>query len=187
MSRKGGQYERDVCKTLSHWWTEGQDDSVFWRTHSSGARATQRAKKGLKLQGQYGDVCAIDERGKPFTDVFTISIKRGYNKHTLGALFDKPDNKQGLREFVDDAENKAKHANTPFWLLIVKYDYKDPMVLVPSDFTLVGCVPLFDMAFACGTGVGYNVLATKLEQFLANVTPDDIIALHDNMRTNQAS
>jgi len=40
---KGGEFERDISRFLSRWWTYGERDDVFWRTSASGARATTRS------------------------------------------------------------------------------------------------------------------------------------------------
>ena len=53
---KGGNFERDICKALSLWYTYGEDDNIFWRTSGSGNRATVRTKKGQKTKYDYGDI-----------------------------------------------------------------------------------------------------------------------------------
>ena len=72
---KGPQFERQFSKELSLWWTDGKDDSVFWRTQSSGARATIRTKQGKRTDGQYGDIAAMNEDGKKLLRLFTFSLK----------------------------------------------------------------------------------------------------------------
>src|SRR5271166_5739903 len=89
---KGSQFERDICRKLSLWWTQDQsppNDAVFWRTSNSGGRATTRKKLGKKTKGQYGDITAIDPIGQPLIDFVTIEIKRGYNKASIIDLLDK--------------------------------------------------------------------------------------------------
>jgi hypothetical protein len=77
-SKKGPKYERRFCKDLSLWWTNGKRDDIFWRTASSGARATVRLKKGKRTADSYGDVKAEHELGKPLTKTTVFSLKRGY-------------------------------------------------------------------------------------------------------------
>ncbi len=57
---KGSNFEREICKLLSLWWTNDKRDDIFWRTSGSGARATTRSKTKQKTFGQYGDVQATD-------------------------------------------------------------------------------------------------------------------------------
>src|SRR3954464_11883516 len=87
---KGASFERDLCKRLSLWWTDGERDDVFWRTSQSGGRATSRTKKGKKTKNSYGDICAVDPIGQPLLDLITFEVKRGYNKDSFTDLLDKP-------------------------------------------------------------------------------------------------
>ena len=75
---KGEDFERQISKQLSLWWTGGERDDVFWRTSQSGGRATQRAKSDLKTAYSYGDITFIDPIGKPFCDLLVLEAKRGY-------------------------------------------------------------------------------------------------------------
>jgi hypothetical protein len=77
-SKKGAGFERQMCKELSLWWSNGNRDDIFWRTAGSGARATSRKKKGLRTADGYGDVMSSHESGKPLTKKVVISLKRGY-------------------------------------------------------------------------------------------------------------
>lgn len=75
---KGEDFERQISKKLSLWWTDGERDDVFWRTSQSGGRATQRAKSALDTAYSYGDLTFIDPIGKPLCDLLVIEAKRGY-------------------------------------------------------------------------------------------------------------
>jgi len=65
--RKGSSFEREFCKALSIWWTDGRDKDVFWRTHSSGARHG--------IQQEAGDVMAIKPEGNLLADKLLIELK----------------------------------------------------------------------------------------------------------------
>jgi len=71
--RKGGQFERTVCKRLSEWMKA--DEVIFWRSASSGARSTQLAKSGQKAGLTGGDITALDEQGAWLTKYFSIECK----------------------------------------------------------------------------------------------------------------
>lgn len=80
---KGSTNEREICKVLSLWWSRGASNSVFVRTGGSGSMGTMRKNNVDQL---YGDIMAIDEIGRPFTKLFSIELKKGYdlrNKYTL--------------------------------------------------------------------------------------------------------
>lgn len=130
---KGSGYERDVCKQLSLWWTGGERDDVFWRSSGSGARATVRGRKGTATAGQYGDVAATDPIGKPFTDMFTVEVKRGYNDHTIQDLLDCPDDAaiQVWEGFLAQAWGSHKQAGSYAWMLVIKRDRREALVCIP--------------------------------------------------------
>lgn len=127
---KGSQYERDICRKLSLWWTQGLRDDVFWRTSNSGGRSTIRAKTGKKTFGQYGDVQATDPIGQPLMDYSTIEIKRGYSKASIMDIIDKPKNGAVplYEKFIQQAIEEHKQAGSKTWWLIIRRDRKDALL-----------------------------------------------------------
>jgi hypothetical protein len=129
--KKGGNYERDICKKLSLWWTNGEDDNIFWRTSSSGARATQRTKRGKKTFGGYGDITAVDPRGQPLLDKFVFSLKNGYSRGSRGQqidilhTLDKLPNQKTVPKFIRFWKEIAKLAND---------NNKSPLLIFKRDF-----------------------------------------------------
>jgi len=79
-SSKGSQFEREVSKELSLWWSGGTRLDIFWRTPGSGAMAKTRSKTGGSALGQHGDIQATDPIGQPMIDVCSIELKKGYFK-----------------------------------------------------------------------------------------------------------
>jgi hypothetical protein len=77
---KGGAFEREICKRLSLWWTEGKRDDIFYRTSASGARATQRRKVGKTTANEHGDMGYTDPSGKKLTERWVVEMKTGYAK-----------------------------------------------------------------------------------------------------------
>lgn len=134
---KGFDFERGLCHRLSKWWMgdPDYDDVVFWRTPCSGGQATARAKQGKRTTGRHGDIAATDERGRPFTSLFLLEAKRGYNRATVHDLLDKP--KTGAirpyEEWLDKLLAKCELLRVPYWLLIHKRDRHDEMVFMPAD------------------------------------------------------
>lgn len=134
---KGSQFERDVCRQLSYWWSRVGDDDLFWRTQSSGARATQRKKRGKRTRGQYGDICAVDSRGRYLTKACIVSLKRGYPRVTLSDLIDiswERKNQGELASWIKECITHMYDARTPGWLLVMKRNNREPIVLMPLSF-----------------------------------------------------
>lgn len=145
-SHKGGTYERDVCKMLSLWYSRGKRDDIFWRTAGSGSRATTRSKKGLDTADSSGDVQAIHESGKKFTDIVNIEIKRGYTKkgknqsanHQLSItnILDKVEtssskNKPILIEWFQKGIKECKRHNKDHLLIIYRRDRRRSCIAMP--------------------------------------------------------
>lgn len=137
--RKGGNFERTICKRLSLWWSKGERDDIFWRTSGSGARATVRGKKGISTVNSSGDIGALDPIGNPFLELFLVEIKRGYpNAWDLIRVLDKP-------AFLNDKKKKGRTI-FGFWekaniealsqnknaLLIFKRDRGEELVVIES-------------------------------------------------------
>lgn len=133
MANKGTPFERTVCRDLGLWWTNGRRDDVFWRTDTSGGRATQRAKQGKTTFGQYGDVQATDPIGQPLIDLCCIEIKRGYNKFSMADVLDKPDSgaTQMWEGWVGKVHNQAIECGTHSWIIIWKRDRRETVVYLP--------------------------------------------------------
>jgi hypothetical protein len=73
--QKGGNFEREVCKKLSLWVSEGKSDDLFGRSAMSGGRATVRSKKGKETASGQGDITAVVPEGNSLTNKFVIECK----------------------------------------------------------------------------------------------------------------
>ncbi len=132
---KGSNFEREICKLLSLWWTNNKRDDVFWRTSGSGARATTRSKTKQKTFGQYGDVQATDPIGQPLIDLCTIEIKRGYSKSTFADLIEESTIANAkpcmYAQFIKQAREDHNRAGSFSWMLIIKRDRRKPIIIIP--------------------------------------------------------
>ena len=129
---KGNAFERKVSKQLSLWWTSGKHDDIFWRTDTSGGRATVR--KGKRTYGQHGDICAKHESGLALTSLCTIECKHGYIKDSLTDLIDRQERQRPTYlKFVEQAIKEKRAAKTPYWMLITQRTGREPLVLFPYD------------------------------------------------------
>lgn len=134
---KGGAFERLICKKLSLWWTDGEREDVFFRTSSSGGRATQRSKQGKKTFGQYGDIQAADPIGQPLMDLCVIECKDGYAGHSIADLLDKiPRHKPKYEEFIIQARQSRRDSEVRYWMLIARRRGRQIMVYMPFSLWL---------------------------------------------------
>lgn len=193
--KKGGAFERLICKQLSLWWTRGMRDDIFWRTAGSGARATIRSTKRLGTKNQYGDVQATDPIGQPLIDLCTIEIKKGYGRNSYFDLIDKLPNetKQPYKKFIQQAIDQHEAAETEWWMLITKRDYKETLIAIPVglkrelfevDSRLGSCIPSLRFVFNLKDskrkqGIREKVFVTTLNEFFRVVSPRHIKYLSD--------
>lgn len=86
--QKGSGFEREICKRLSLWVSDGVHDDLFWRSAMSGGRATVRFKKGVDTSSGQGDITAVTTEGNQLTDYSTIECKHyksiGLDAHVYG-------------------------------------------------------------------------------------------------------
>ena len=181
---KGGNFEREICRTLSKWWTHGKRDDVFWRSSQSGGRATLRFKKGKSTFGSYGDIAATDPIGGPLLKFATIELKRGSSHGTPWDLFESPIT-NAVRPFeaaLHQARSSSKQAGSLGWMLIARRDRKAAILYMERDL----CIRLGPFAIPC---VRYRMQINRkddfsetfyfyafvLENWLRIVTPEEII------------
>jgi len=180
---KGGAYERAICKALSLWWTEEGRDDVFWRSSTSGGRATVRSRQGRATFGQYGDVQATDPIGQPLIDLCTIELKCGYGKTSIADVLDAPPTAatQQWLKFVEQAEESQRAASAPYWLLITKRDRRDSMIFMPRPFhglLVRESLVLYSTHWKpciVFRGEGRHIVGTKFSEFTRTVKPDIIV------------
>lgn len=133
--RKGGAFERQICKELSLWWTNGTRDDVFRRSATSGGQATVRSKKGKQTFGQYGDIAIADPIGQPLISLCTIELKVGYPGQTPFDLVDSPKKQQPVyKKFFEQCIKEKQEAKTPYWILIARRKQKETMIYLPHYF-----------------------------------------------------
>lgn len=124
---KGGIFERECCKKLSLWLSDGKRDDLFWRSAMSGGRATVRWKNKELNYAQAGDICAIDPLGHKLTSRFVIECKhvKHLQLHTAVAQFGGD-----LYKFWDKLCSQAKHVRREPMLLAKQN--QQPVLLITS-------------------------------------------------------
>lgn len=137
---KGSQFERDICRDLSRWWSNDRRDDLFWRSAQSGGRATFRRKKGAPTQGHYGDICATSKDGEALLDMLTIELKRGYSAENIAHLLDydvdwipswtQPVFDSWIQQTIDSHTAAGSFA----WLMVQKRDKRHAIAFLPHYF-----------------------------------------------------
>lgn len=190
--KKGNPFERKVCDQLSEWWLGGKKDTVFWRTATSGARATVRKRKDLQTKGQHGDIGAVDPIGAPFTELITTELKRGYGSNSIADVLDRPSKRLDppYVQWCLKAMRCAKDAGTPYWMVISRRDQHESIVCVPiklaESLRIPNSVEFAPWAMASfqtkaqrvagNAEDAHIVVIMPLATFLKLVSPSDIIA-----------
>jgi len=105
----GNDYEREIAKRLSKWFTGNENELVVWRHVSSGSIGTVRKKKGQSGKNVDGDFQCLDPKYKSFFDVFYMDSK---SLSTANFFMINPKNQKSnqlyneWKKVVNDAEYK---------------------------------------------------------------------------------
>lgn len=133
---KGGSFERLVSRALTKWITGSEKPEIFWRSASSGAKATQDAKKGHKSK-MGGDIVAIDVKGQWFTDAFSVECK---NRKNFGDIDLFLEGKGKLLNWWEQCCGDAERSNKiPF--MICKRFRGEILAVFPTDLKVVAPAP----------------------------------------------
>lgn len=195
---KGGNFERDICRAISLWWTEGERDDVVWRNR------TRRKGAAYNAQVQLGDLSADDPIAVPLFEVLSIECKNGYSKRhkiTKGAKFKNVPH--DVLDLIDGRGDTGNSVILQFWdqtikeaklterfpILIFKRDYHQPVVCTDLN-TVMELEKASDVPFGCLHESSrmirckfndYHLYFFSMEDFFTVVKPDDIMVLRDQM------
>jgi len=198
MAQKGSGFERGTCKQLSLWWTDEKEDNIFWRSTTSGARATVRAKKGLKTPNSYGDVCAIDPSGDSLIDLISIELKRGYSGQlTIQDLLDSNQTEPLLLKFWRQAERDRLIGKRRWSWLIFQRDRRQACIVFNRsfwDFLLSYTGNLkYSKSFrlllkidCISEKIHYNLYVMRLSEFLRWIDPEIFKAYTAELKSQKA-
>ena len=142
---KGASFEREMCKYLSLWWTEGKHDDVFWR------KRVRSTRKSIDAKFQLGDIKAERPEGEDLMKMFSIELKTGYSvgrkgKHVKNVPWDLLD----IIDFRKGSKDIEKKTIIKFWRQCTRdaeIDNKYPLLIFKRDFHVpVVCIhsTLFD-------------------------------------------
>ena len=130
---KGGEWERQVCKDLSLWLTNGNRQDCLWRSAMSGGRATVNRKRGVGNKTQCGDISAVSPEGHKLTDLFVIECKFYKNLDlATSLLLGRGKLAEFWKEVCDEALRAGKEP-----LLIARQNRFEPLILTTLDTPFV--------------------------------------------------
>lgn len=145
MANKGSPFEREICKKLSLWWTNGEDDDVFWRSEGSGGRAKRRGRAGKDTYGAHGDLRVTNPIGTPLIQLLCIECKRGYSKSGLQDVIDgcKLPGQSTFDDWFQQTRESWKQSGSYSWAILHRRDKREALISIPSklykDFIDAGC------------------------------------------------
>lgn len=157
--QKGASFERDICKKLSLWLSNGQRQDLLWRSAMSGGRSTVALKAGSKLGAQAGDISSIDKLSHTFIETFMCECKAYRTLNFEGLI-------KGKGHLIDFWKIASKEA--------IKY-YKQPLLIGKQNN---------HPTIVCMTYRGSNILDVTPDMYKLNVPPYGMrIILFDDFLT----
>ncbi len=153
--KKGGANEREFARTLSVWWSQNRDPSVFARRQGSGGQV--RDKQGTS--GHSGDIFADKPSGARFTNVYSVELKVANELPPALWSFMTRDSTKQLTDFWLQATEAADVYGRLTWL-VLKTSNRAP-VLITDHLALVEAANGWHREF-CGDDVGIAALSDVL-------------------------
>ena len=109
--RKGSAFEREIAKKLSLWFSEGEREDIFYRSHNSGGRFTARQKSQKDTAYQSGDITCSDPLGEHLISKWSIECKSGYGNWGVLDFVDSRQYITKLESFFQQCCEDAHKAN----------------------------------------------------------------------------
>jgi hypothetical protein len=178
----GNAFEREICYILSMWWSEGQDDDIFWRTDTSGGRATVRHRKGKKAQ-DFADIKAVKRCGEPLTNQTLIECKTGYRSGINPLDYFEHRFTNLMKQFWEKAEAEADKGMKKWTWLIFRRKNKQIQIMMNFNFLSLiaqyhGLYKYNYLTVNVANKIGLTTFfITNLKDFLEYVSPHTIVGL----------
>lgn len=162
---KGASFDIKNCRILSKWITGFEQPEIFWRSATSGGRASRKARMGIDV-GMHGDIMAIDEKAKWLTDIFFFECK-SYSKIDFSLFLEGKGNViDWWKKCVEQSTDAKK------WpLLVFKQNGSDTYIMCKSDMPMfsefsLDCLPRFEIVTN-----GEKLVVASFSGFLRRVAP----------------
>lgn len=151
---KGSNFEREISKQLSLWFTNGKTELGFYRTAGSGGRATSRRRGNKETNKEdFGDIKADLEECKPLTDLFVIELKTGYATKSKSKA-KKHDGKEVVKvnnwAIMDEIDSKQEETQfMKFWKQVCRdaaISDKEPWLIFRRQ-NKMACIAMYSDIF----------------------------------------
>ena len=159
---KGANFEREICRRLSLWLSDGTQEDALWRSSMSGGRSTVAFKRGKRMAAQAGDISAVHEVGIPLISKFLIECKSYKDLNFIGLL----KSKGKLVEFWKEVKLQAnRYGKEP--MLIAKQN-QQPVIIALSVLGS-GALKLSSSPIISAPYIGMQIYL--FDYFLSEATP----------------
>ena len=169
--RKGAAFERRISVTLSLWASKGRREDLYWRTASSGGRATLYSRKTRDKHMQrsdQGDITITHPDGQFLMDLFQVECKNyrclELDKLALG--------NKGLSDRIWNPYKDESNGRVP--MVIAGANRCEPLLLTTRSgaYLIENCSVVGIRPTALFPRHGMYVYLFK--DFLQKVAPDDL-------------
>ena len=183
---KGGDFEREVSKTLTKWLTKVKKPYKFWRMPGSGGLATIH-EENVNLSG---DIRSLSQDADFLTDCFSIECKTGYPNTSFWQHFKHLKNFH-IKEFWSQCCNDASKGNKRPMLIYRKKGNQIILAIARADSRSLETIsdtlesmPSISMKFEMSELPELRFYDFK--EFFQAVTPE-IIKKFINMENNESA
>jgi|WetSurSiteA1Bulk_404760.scaffolds.fasta_scaffold32503_2 hypothetical protein len=180
-SGRGHGFERKIAKMLSLWWSSNKDDNVFYRSQSSGARATQRNKQKKDTKFQHGDICPSSSEGEALISIWHVECKIGYGKKNKNSIkkwdvLDLIDSQQKIPTIMSFWEQCKDGADLTKRepILIFARNGRVPCITIRTEYRNE-LITMCGKNYNDGLFINHNLYIMRLENFLEWIDPEVFI------------
>jgi len=167
---KGGDFEREISKSLTVWLTGKEKPYAYWRMPGSGSLSTiHEQNKNLS-----GDITAILPEAEFLTNSFSIECKTGYPQTSFWQHFGRVKNfniEIFWRQAFEDSSRAGKHP-----MLIYRKKGRKPIIGISewiSNVLEINNLPSVNFRFGKDVKLP-NLVFFDFNDFLQEVTPQKI-------------
>ena len=172
-SQKGSNFERDMARAISMWWTRESHDDCFWRVLGSGGMATRKERSGkATTHASFNDIEPKTADAHAFTDKVILELKRGYHSWSITDVIDsKNPKKQKWAEFFEQTTYAWKASKRKYWVVIFKRDQRKIMIAICPDLWMDLPKDFLNVPRAILRNTGYDCVLITWEDF-TKIDPD---------------
>ena len=125
---KGQEFERNIPRYFSTWWSYGKDKDIFRRTGGSGSSI---------IPEEFGDMTYRKATGELLLRCFIFELKKGYTKNTDILDLLNPRRKNPiLFDWWKKLEGERIIAERPHKALVLQRDRKNPLIFLEPSFII---------------------------------------------------